>query len=123
MRIGKLRHYLTIERKHVTSTGDRGQPVYTWQTLYANVSCWVEPLQGRKLEIARQLVPTATHHVTLRFHDIDARDRFNMGGRVFNVGNINNFEERNIYMVATCTEETPVTRTYNIVADGGLWLT
>ena len=68
MDAGKLREYITIQSKTPTGTGDRGQPSYAWTT-YLQVYAEIEPLPptGRKSEIARQMVATATHQINLRY--------------------------------------------------------
>jgi SPP1 family predicted phage head-tail adaptor len=68
MDAGKLRELITVQQKTVSGTGDRGQPVYTWTT-FAQVYAEIEPLPptGKKTEIARQLVATATHQFTIRY--------------------------------------------------------
>ena len=68
MDAGKLREYITIQQKTLAGTGDRGQPSYTWTT-YLQVYAEIEPLPptGRKSEIARQFVATATHQINLRY--------------------------------------------------------
>lgn len=68
--IGKLRHFVDIERKTVSGTGDRGQPALSWSAVYENVGAEIEQLSGRKLEIARQVIPSATHSIRMRYHDL-----------------------------------------------------
>jgi len=106
MRAAELKHLVTIEQKNQTGTGDRGQPVYTWTAFASNVPARITPLTGRKLEIARQLVPTATHEVQTRWvSGVTAHMRINFGGRILNVGNVNNKDELNFTLTYTCTEE------------------
>jgi len=106
MRAGELKHLVSIEHKSITGTGDRGQPVFTWTALASNVPAKITPLTGRKLEIARQLVPTATHEVMTRYvANVTAHMRINFGGRILNIGNVNNKEELNFTLTFTCTEE------------------
>jgi SPP1 family predicted phage head-tail adaptor len=59
---------MSVEMQVSGGTGDRGQPLYTW-TEPAKVWVKIEALTGRKLEIARQVVPTATHEIAMRFLD------------------------------------------------------
>ena len=104
---GKLRHKITVQQKTQTSTGDRGQPVYGWTTLatpYASLDSL--GAIGKKAEIARQLVATATHEITLRYlAGLDERCRVQWNGRTFNIGYIWNHEERNIWLTLLCTEQ------------------
>jgi head-tail adaptor len=69
---GELRQRIIIQAKSVASAADtRGHPVRTWTDSIVDVSCKIETPSGRKLELARQLVPTASHTVTMRFRVID----------------------------------------------------
>lgn len=106
-----MRHRVTAERKVRSGTDARGGPVFAWQEQYTR---WakIEPLGGstgrfggRETEIARQLVATATHKVTLRYCDVTADDRLKFGDRVFNIDLVADVLERNEWLVLTCTEE------------------
>ncbi len=108
---GELRHRATIEGKPAVmtpgATDTRGHPERLWTPRFTR---WakIEPLTGRKLEIARQLVPTATHQVTMRFDaDVTVRDRVIFEGRTFYIGDVTDIEERKVRMELTCTEKTP----------------
>lgn len=104
---GKLRHLVTVQQKQITGTGDRGQPVYSWTTLatqYASIES-IPPF-GRKMELARQLVATATHEITMRYlAGMDEKCRVQWNGRTFQVGYIWNHEERNAWVTLLCTEQ------------------
>jgi head-tail adaptor len=107
MRAGSLRYYVDVQRKMLDALhplGDRGQDNFTWQA-HLNIPIGIEPLSGRKLEIARQLVPTATHKLTFRAHEITPRDRFKWGERIFNIGYLLRKDERPFEMEAYVTEE------------------
>ena len=69
---GDLRQRIIIQAKAVSGTPDtRGHPVRAWADSIIDVSCKLETPSGRKLELARQLVPTASHTVTMRYRVID----------------------------------------------------
>lgn len=105
MRAGSLKHQVLIQEKTVTGTGDRGQPVYTWNTLIT-VPASISPLNGRKAEIARQLVASATHTVTLRYYaGLTETMRLLYGSRVFNIGFIKNLDELNFTQELLVTEQ------------------
>jgi SPP1 family predicted phage head-tail adaptor len=106
MRAGDFRHLVQIQTETITGHGQRGQPVKTWATTYT-VPAKIEDLQGRKLELARQLVSTATHQVTIRYiAGLTTRaTRLLVGSNTFNVGNISNHMEANFVLVLTCTSE------------------
>ncbi len=102
---GELRHRVIIEAKTADTTDSRGHPVRTWATSIENVAAKIETPTGRKMEIARQLVATATHIITMRYRVLSARDnRINFNGRIFNIGFQQNVEERNVRLELTCTE-------------------
>jgi len=69
---GELRHLVTIQAKAVaTDANSRGHAARTWSDSISNVNAKIETPSGRKLELARQLVPTATHVITLRYRVLD----------------------------------------------------
>lgn len=104
---GSLRHLLTIQWKASSGTGDRGQPVYTWSTLatcYGSLES-ISPF-GRKAEVARQLVASATHEIVVRYlAELDATCRVVWNGRTFNIGYVWNHEERNVWQTLLVTEQ------------------
>lgn len=65
MRGGQLRNVVLLQVE--TETKDRlGQPIQTWTDVGA-YRAWVRYLTGREAIIARQVVATATHAVTMRY--------------------------------------------------------
>ena len=74
MRLGDLRHLLVHEVPVENRELDGG---VTTDWMPQDVA-WgkVEPLSGRKLELAQRQEPRVTHRVTLRYHPtLQARDR------------------------------------------------
>ena len=107
VKAGSLRHLVTVQTKTIGSTGDRGQPVYTWPTL-ASVYAAVEsiPPFGKKAEVARQLVASATHSITMRYlAGLTETSRIQWQGRTFTIGYIWDHEERNIWVTLLVTEQ------------------
>lgn len=104
---GQLRHLVTVQQKTITGTGERGQPLYTWTTLatpYASVEN-IPPF-GKKFEMARQLVATATHEITMRYlSGLTETGRIQWNNRTFTIGYIWNHEERNIWVTLLVTEQ------------------
>ena len=101
MRAGKLNQLADIQRKTQFGTGTTGQPVFEWLTLTSNVPVGITTLAGRKLELSRQLVATATHEVILRDIDIEINDRLKWGDRLLNIGHLNPDDD----ITLTCTEQ------------------
>lgn len=86
---GTLRTRASIQRR-TTARGTRGESTEVWQEIGC-VSCNVEELSGRKLELARQLVTRATHQIRmrqLRAITITPRDRIVIGGVTHTLGAI-----------------------------------
>ena len=105
MRIGKMRVYANIE-SYTAVTGDRGQQTKTWSALYTAVPMAIEALSGRQLELAQQQVATATHRITFRYlSGITDQMRVNYNGRLFNIGFVNEQEQRPLFLILTTTEE------------------
>lgn len=120
MRAGELKHSITVQRKVVTGTGDRGQPVYHWATR-SQVRANIEELSGRKLELARQLIATATHRVTLRFlSGLAIKDRILYKGRHFNINSIQDEQLLGFSQSLLCTEEVGLTVGHTYEPTGGL---
>lgn len=112
MDAGKLRELITIQQKTASGTGDRGQPLYTWTT-FAQVYAEIEPLPptGKKMEIARQLVATATHQISIRYlagltPDMRVKDSV---GNVYQLGYVAHGENSNRYFFQTLLATQQIT--------------
>ena len=68
---GVKRQRVIIQAKTVGAADTRGHPGRTWADAIVDVSCKIETPSGRKLELARQLVPTASHVVEMDYRVID----------------------------------------------------
>ncbi len=87
------------------TTGDRGQASKTWST-YATVWAAVDELSGRKLELARQLVATASHKLIIRYHaDLTVKDRVVWGDKTLWIGHVENWSGMGFTQTLTCTEQ------------------
>ena len=64
---GDLDKRVTIEAVTMGAADSRGRPAVTWAAAVNDVSARIETPSGRKLELTRQLVATATHLVTIRY--------------------------------------------------------
>ena len=110
---GDLRHHLVVQSKARQAVGSRGQAVPTegaeWGAdsgSYPGIPASLLGLAGKKLEIARQLVPTATHEIVTRwFPGMSTKKRFKLGDRVFAIGHMLNVLEMNAKLMFTCTED------------------
>lgn len=102
--LGAMRHRLVYEVPVDTRDLDGGV-VTQWRgagILWAQV----EPLSGRKLELAQRQEPRATHRVKLRYHaTLQTGDRFLLdGARVLHVHSIVDTDEGRDEMVVLCEE-------------------
>jgi SPP1 family predicted phage head-tail adaptor len=108
---GELRQRVAIE-VDTTTDNTRGNKKRTWATMVVSgkplsaVACKIETPAGRKLELARQLVPSATHTITMRYRVLDVNaNRLNCRGRIFYIGHQEDVEERHVKLILTCTEQ------------------
>jgi hypothetical protein len=64
---GDLDKRVDIEQSAIGAADSRGHPAITWSVLVADAACKIETPNAGKIEKVRQLVPTATHVVEMRF--------------------------------------------------------
>lgn len=107
---GDLQQVLTVEVKATGPKGTRGEPpADPWGQdgdSPTTVRASILPLSGRKFEIARQLVPTATHEIATRWYPgMTPKKRFKRGDRIFNIGHVLNVLEMDLKLLFTCTED------------------
>jgi len=93
LQLGHLRHQL-VHEVAVEGRDLDGGVVTTWDPRDV-VWGHVEPLSGRKLELAQRQEPRVTHRVTLRYHPtLQAMDRLVLGeGRVLHVHSVLSTDE------------------------------
>ena len=116
MQAGKLhvrggRVEIQAEQSTATDAADRnlyGEQGPDWQTV-ATVWASVEPLSGRELWQAQQVVSEVTHRVRLRhnaYPGLTPKHRFRVGGsRILGIAHCLNLEERNREWECLCAEE------------------
>jgi len=106
MRVGQLRHYVTVQSSSGTGATSRGKKSLRWFDLYEKIPAEIKTVQGREAEFLHMLAPTATSQITIRYQPcITEKSRIKFGTRVFNIGHINNVDERNRWLVMACSEE------------------
>lgn len=106
MEAGKLRHRVNVQSN--TGVRDRtGQSAPVW----ANIGATDQPvdiktLRGDELVTAQQVVPHATHRVTMRYrNDVTPAQKMVFGSRELNIGHVENVGERNTTLLILCTEK------------------
>jgi SPP1 family predicted phage head-tail adaptor len=102
---GELRHRIIIQ-DYTETLGDIGNPVKTWTD---TTTRWgkILPVSSREIIEGRQVEGRATHRVVLRYYDgLTRKSRLKYDGRLFNIEDIINIEERNKVHLIVATEVT-----------------
>ena len=107
MQAGKLDKLVTFQRRAGTVDA-YGQRTAAWEDV-ATVWGNVRPVTAREAVAAREVMPTVSHMVTVRFDarlaGLDAAAlRIVYGGRVFNPGPPRNVDEADVALAFDCTE-------------------
>jgi len=103
VKIGKLRHRITIQDK-VTVPDGYGGMTSTWQDV-ATVWASVEPLKGKELYEAHQMKAELTHRVRIRYVEgIKPQMRIVFRGRELAIEAIIDAEERHQSLELLCSE-------------------
>lgn len=103
MKIGQLRHRVTIQKKNGGTNDGGGNITPNWENV-ATVWAKVEPAAFEKVQ-AGQSVQQITHTVTIRYRaDLTATCRLVFNGRILDIKYITNTNERNREMVISCLE-------------------
>lgn len=108
MKIGKLRHKITIEHKTKVSDGAGGW-TEDWVAFASNVSASVKPISGKEYYDAQQNQSELTHKIRIRYKaGVTSAMRVNFKTRIFAITSPPiNWEERNRDMMLMCSEVTP----------------
>ena len=106
VKAASLKHKVTVQVNNST-TGDRGQLVPNWVDETTLVPAQIEELGGKKLELARQLVATASHQITIRYlSSLDTNRRFkDENGRIYNIGSIQDPNLLHFTQICTVTSQ------------------
>ncbi|MGI5892088.1 MAG: phage head closure protein [Bacillota bacterium] len=103
MKIGDLRHRVTLQQKTVIED-DLKQHTENWTDI-ATVWARIEPLSGREYFAARQENTEVTTRITIRYlPGITTDSRVVFGGRVFEVLSAIDPEERCESLILMCNE-------------------
>jgi hypothetical protein len=104
--VRKIRVTIEVKTTPAPTPDTRGHPNRLWSTLHSNVSCALYTPTGHKLEIARQLVSTATHQAEMQYRGLDPnKHRLNYKGRIFNIGHSNDVDFMHVKEILTMTEQ------------------
>jgi len=106
MRIGKLRHRVTVERAKKVKDPEWGDAKDVWSSLFTTWAA-VEPITGKESYLPTQTVATVSHRVTMRWpQDVTVKptDRIFFNGRIFNIEAVLDIEERGRELQIICSE-------------------
>ena len=101
-----MRHNVQVQTlSGTTAAGSRGQSQKTFATVQT-VRADIQYLNGREGLLAKQLLPTATHRVHVRFSShIDVTARLKFGSRILNIMAVESVDEKQREMWLICGEE------------------
>ena len=103
MKIGKLRHRITIQQVSETQDTD-GSVIEVWSA-YAVVQASLEPVSGREYLAAQSTQADVTHRINLRYlAGIVPKMRVNYDSRIFDILSVINVGERNRELQLMCRE-------------------
>ncbi len=104
MQPGILRHRVTPQKALETITRGKRSAV-TWINLPKRWAA-INPLSGRELEYARQMVAEATHEVRMRYtNEVTEKMRLEYDGRFFHIQHIADKDERRVELRLICVEQ------------------
>lgn len=108
MKVGALRHQITLQNPGAAVPDGDGGFTQTWTNLDpARVSAAIQPATARDLEriVANTEQSKASHLVTIRYHSgVTTETRILFGTRILQVTGIQNPDERNISLILVCEE-------------------
>lgn len=102
MQAGNLRKRITLQVRSTTRDA-ANEPLHTWSDL---MTLWadVQPMAGRKLEIAQAINSEATHQITTRYvAGVTTDHRAVYQGRYFNIHSVIDVDSRHreMHMLAS----------------------
>jgi SPP1 family predicted phage head-tail adaptor len=103
VKIGKLRHRITIEQAAENQEPD-GSVIEMW-SIYATAQASIEPVSGREYFVAQSTQADLNHRISLRYvPGITPKMRVNYGSRIFDILSVINVNERNRELQLMCRE-------------------
>lgn len=106
MKIGNLRHRITIQKKSATRDS-YGAETISWTT-YLTVWAAIEPLRGREYMEARQVQADVDTRIRMRaqsVYTIKPGMQVLFGARIFDIISVIEVEERNREVQLMCREQ------------------
>jgi SPP1 family predicted phage head-tail adaptor len=103
VRIGKLRHRITIEEAIETQDAD-GSVLKNW-SIFATAQASIEPISGREYFAAQSTQADLTHRINLRYvAGLKPKMRVKFGRRIFDILSVITIDERTRELQLMCRE-------------------
>ena len=103
MKIGKLRHQITIQQVSETQGAD-GSVIETW-SICVTIQASIDPVSGLEYFVAHAIQADVTHRISLRYlSGITPKMRVNYSSRIFDIQSVINMGERNRELQLMCRE-------------------
>lgn len=103
VRIGDLRHRITIQSVSLVSDG-QGGGTSTW-TDVATVWAYVRPTSARERQFAEQIQYQRSHEVIIRHRDdVTQEMRFTFDSRIFQIKGVRRPDERKFFLIIDAEE-------------------
>lgn len=103
---GDLPHRITIKANSPTYD-EYNRPKDNWQPIQPTGSFWaaIEPLNGREIIIAKEVAPTATHMIRMRYvSGITDKMQAYFGSEVFDINAVIDVLKRHVQLKLYVTE-------------------
>lgn len=103
MQAGKINRRITIEQRVEVDDGGGGKKI-TWQP-FATVWASITPSTGREVYQSDQVRAELWYDIKIRYRaGVKSSMRVNYNGRLFNIRNVRDIEERHFEMMLKCEE-------------------
>lgn len=104
VRIGELRHRVTLEEAQRAGDGGGGASV-SWLAL-TDLWARIRPVSGSEVVIAEQIAGRITHEIVLRYRaGLRPAMRFTQADRTFHIAAVLDIDERRRLLRCLCREE------------------
>lgn len=98
---GSLKHRIRIERATETNTG--GHVSKSWSNLVCTFAS-IKKISGGEGTVVNQQQAKGTYEIKIRHYPVKETDRITYDGRTFNISDVDNVDEANVWTVITAIE-------------------
>ena len=102
MKAGTLRHVVEIQER-TTKQDSHGNPRDQWIPV-ATVRAEVKPINGSEKLVGNKVAAEVTHEIRMRYREFSPSQRLSHKGRVLDINNVLNIDERNREILCMCKE-------------------